>query len=198
MWNERYNTNEYIYGVNPNSFVENNLEYIGKKVLLPADGEGRNSVFLAKNNKEVTCFDGSPVAINKALNLAEINKVTINAIESFAEDFIFEKNYYDSIILCYFHMQPEIRQEIHHKCIEALRPNGTIILEGFDKDQLEYNSGGPKDIVMLFSKKIIEHDFKKLKKIYLANEHVILDEGKYHQGEASVVRFIGKKDKYND
>jgi len=193
MWNDRYKVSEYIYGIEPNEFVKDNMQYIGNKVLLPADGEGRNSIFLAKKGKDVSSFDGSSVAVKKALLLAEQNKVSINAIVSMADEFNFDQNHYDTIILCYFHMSPELRINIHQKCIKALKIGGTIILEGFSKEQLEYKSGGPKDFDMLFSKEIITDDFKDLEKIKLSKELVELNEGKYHQGPGSVIRFIGKK-----
>jgi hypothetical protein len=58
---------------------------------------------------------------------------------------------------------------------------------------MQFNSGGPRNIEMLFSADEIQNDFKLLSKTKLKETETILDEGRFHQGPASVIRMIGKK-----
>jgi len=66
-------------------------------------------------------------------------------------------------------------------------------LEAFNPAQLKNSSGGPKDLSMLLTMEIVEGNFKELTIEVLAYETIILLEGKFHQGEAEVVRFVGRK-----
>ena len=79
FWNERYKEKEYIYGLNPNDFLAQNIRHLkpAGKVLCLAEGEGRNSVYLAKLGFEVEAVDFSLEAQKKALELANKNGVSI-------------------------------------------------------------------------------------------------------------------------
>lgn len=70
-------------------------------------------------------------------------------------------------------------------------------LEWF-KNHLRYrdknpNVGGPKDLDSLFSIEKIKNDFKDYEVLVLEEREVELNEGKYHVGTGSVVRFLGRK-----
>lgn len=73
-------------------------------------------------------------------------------------------------------------------------PGGKIILEAYDKDQLKYNSGGPKNPDLLYSLEEIYTDFNELGIIAFSKELIHLDESSLHQGEASVIRYVGIKE----
>jgi hypothetical protein len=53
--------------------------------------------------------------------------------------------------------------------------------------------GGPQDINMLFSIEEIKADFEAFGIIELSETEVALEEGIYHQGTGSVIRFVGIK-----
>jgi hypothetical protein len=79
-----------------------------------------------------------------------------------------------------------------------LKKGGKVIFEAFSKKHIDYNTknekvGGPKDIDTLFSKEEIVNDFKEFEIIELSEKEVELNEGKYHIGKGSVIRFVGKK-----
>jgi 2-polyprenyl-3-methyl-5-hydroxy-6-metoxy-1,4-benzoquinol methylase len=79
FWDERYSTTEFIYGSEPNSFFKSELEKLASgKILLLGEGEGRNAVYTALNGWTVDAVDFSLKAKEKALQLAEENKVHIN------------------------------------------------------------------------------------------------------------------------
>ena len=68
-WNDRYSNPEYAYGTAPNEWFKEQLTHLpGKgRILLPAEGEGRNAVFAAKQGWEVSAFDPSEAGREKAL-----------------------------------------------------------------------------------------------------------------------------------
>ena len=66
-------------------------------------------------------------------------------------------------------------------------------MEVFSKNQLGRSSGGPKDPDMLFSLDEMKELFPGININYCKEETVVLDEGPYHQGEAIVIRLVGKK-----
>ena len=100
---------------------------------------------------------------------------------------------YDSIGLIYCRMHRDIRQDIHTRFISSLKKDGLIFLEAFSKAQLKRNSGGPKDLNMLFSVKELREDFKTMQIEVLKELILNLDAGDYHRGEASIIRMVAKK-----
>ena len=100
---------------------------------------------------------------------------------------------FDVIALIYAHFPPEIRKLVHQNMIRWLKPGGKLILEAFNSAQLHNNSGGPKDPDMLYTEKMLTEDFYGMKIEKIESTRIILDEGKYHQGPADVIRFIGVK-----
>ncbi|HEY0354603.1 MAG TPA: hypothetical protein VGC29_00285, partial [Flavisolibacter sp.] len=79
FWNKRYADNNWVYGVQPNRFFKQFIDsHKPGRILLPAEGEGRNAVYAAKKGWTVDAFDFSVVARQKALQLAENNNVHIN------------------------------------------------------------------------------------------------------------------------
>jgi SAM-dependent methyltransferase len=74
MWNERYATEDYLFGTEPAAFLAREAARLppASRVLCVADGEGRNSVHLARLGHAVTAFDMSPNAVEKARRLAAV------------------------------------------------------------------------------------------------------------------------------
>jgi SAM-dependent methyltransferase len=193
FWDEKFSSTEYIYGKEPNTFLKKNLDNLRPgKILIPGDGEGRNSVYAAKTFWDVTAFDYSKIAIKKANELAKENNVELTYQLSSVEEFDTSERF-DVIALVFLHLPEETRIKFHKKIINLLKPNGKIICEFFEKDQINNNSGGPKSIDMLYSIDTLEKDFEDLKITFLSKEIVTLNEGPLHQGEAKLVRMIATK-----
>jgi hypothetical protein len=74
-----------------------------------------------------------------------------------------------------------------------LKPGGRIILEAFNPDQLQNTSGGPKELSMLYTADMLKADFEGLSTDILATLQIDLNEGKYHDGIADVIRYVGIK-----
>jgi 2-polyprenyl-3-methyl-5-hydroxy-6-metoxy-1,4-benzoquinol methylase len=193
-WNQRYAEKDFAYGLLPNEFLKAQLEKLPKgNILFPCEGEGRNAVFAAQNGWNVTAFDFSEVGFEKANLLATQNQVAINYSVADALEITFEPESFDAIALIYVHFPEKVRIQFHAKIMNWLKPRGCIILEVFNPLQLNNSSGGPKDISMLYTKEMIEHDFKSIRTKLLCSETIVLNEGKYHQGKADVIRYVGVK-----
>jgi SAM-dependent methyltransferase len=199
FWDIRYNTQKYVYGKEPNGFFSSQLERTPSgNILLPGEGEGRNAVSAALKGWSVDAFDQSGIAKEKALALASENRVQINYKVCQLEDFQFIPNHYDCAGLIFFHADNLGRKYLHQKVYESLKPGGTLILEAFHKEQLNNNTGGPKSLEMLFDEETLSSDFASFRILLLEKKEILLNEGSFHQGEASVIRFLGKKLQLND
>lgn len=202
FWEERYSEKEFAYGVEPNVFFEKVVKDLKLKgtILLPAEGEGRNAVFAAKKGLNVTCFDISSQGKMKAEKLATLNNVQINYLVGEFSELEFEENSFDVIALIYAHFPSNVKSQYHQELVKYLKKDGVLILEGFSKKQLEINKEnekpfGPPNIEMLYTIEDIQNDFSVLETIELSEELIELNEGIYHKGKGSVIRFIGKKNK---
>ena len=194
FWNARYKEETFAYGTKPNEFFKENIDKLpAGKILLPAEGEGRNAVYAASKGWDVTAFDFSEEAKSKALKLATQNEVSLNYEVIKVIDFSTENAQYDVIGLFYAHFPANLRLDFHQKVAHALKNQGFVIFEAFHKNQLNYSSGGPKDFAMLFSVEEVEKEFKGLKILSLEEKIIDLDEGLYHQGKGHVVRMIASK-----
>ena len=200
FWDQRYAEEGYVYGTEPNEYLRHKLEEYKLKgnILFPADGEGRNSVFAASLGFDVTAFDQSEEGQKKALKLAEIKGVKINYLVSSFEIIELQKNYYDCISLIYAHFPPPFNKKYYSEISSFLKPGGVIIIEGFSKNHLELNklnkfSCGPQNLAMLFSVDEFEQYFSNVDIIELTEEIIDINEGPYHKGKASVIRFTGRK-----
>ncbi|MCX8010969.1 MAG: methyltransferase domain-containing protein [Ignavibacteria bacterium] len=196
-WNERFSSEEYVYGKNPNKFLEetfiNKKDLFKSPVLLLGDGEGRNGVFLAQNNLDVTSLDFSEFAVEKIKRLAKEKNVKINLILSDALEFNFVENFWGTIISIFFHLESKDRKIIHDKIKFSLKSGGLFLLEAFSPRQLNFTSGGPKDVDLLYTSDELNKDFSSFEIMKCEEVETELDEGLLHQGKASVVRFIGRK-----
>ena len=194
FWNERYATLEYAYGIEPNQFYKEQLAKLpAGKILFPAEGEGRNAVYAAAQGWQVTAFDPSIEGKRKADRLASNNGVSIDYRIDNYEFVDFPPESFDCIVLIFAHMHPLIRNEYHKKLVSFLKPGGTLIIEGFSKKQIANNSGGPRDVNMLFSNEELQSDFNSFSHLTISETDVHLDEGLFHQGTASVIRVLGIK-----
>lgn len=199
FWNNRYSDEAFAYGESPNEFFKQQiLQFPPGKILLPAEGEGRNAVFAAQLGWQVSAFDQSEAGKTKAEQLASKHQVrTEYRIGEFLE-VSYEKNSFDCIGLIYAHFPVAYKSSYHQLLDSYLKPGGIIILEGFSKSHLQFSAvnpqaGGPKNVDLLFSTEEIKNDFPNYEVLELAEVEVDLQEGAYHNGQSSVIRFVGRK-----
>ncbi|MGE8512294.1 MAG: class I SAM-dependent methyltransferase [Chryseobacterium culicis] len=198
-WDERYSSEEFAYGTKPNNYLREQLTLLKPgKILFPAEGEGRNAVFASTQGWQVSAFDISANGRNKALQLAEQQGTTIDYQVGELSTLNYQEQQFDAIALIYAHFPGDIKSSIHQMLNQYLRKGGFIIFEAFSKSHLEYIAknekvGGPKDIESLFSIEEIKADFPDYNIIELEETEIELNEGLFHNGTGSVIRFVGQK-----
>lgn len=194
IWNNRYSSHEYIYGKEPNQFLKAELDKIKPgKILFMGEGEGRNAVYAATLGWDVEAVDYSEAGKEKAEKLAIEKKVIINyCVEDLAK-FVPKQNYYDAVVLIYLHLEEELRERVSKIAIDATKQDGKIILEAFERDQINNSSGGPKNAELLYLLQDVVEDFIDLDFEKLSKDNIVLNEGEGHQGKAVVIRFVGVK-----
>lgn len=193
-WDERYSAEEYIYGTHPNAWFAEKLSVMSpEKLLLPAEGEGRNAVYAATLGWDVSAFDQSEEGRKKALKLAADKGVSINYSIDNLTTFNCHEACFDAIALIFVHMPVEIRQMVHQNLIKCLKPGGYLILEAFTKKQIQNTSGGPRTELLLYERDYLQNDFSELEIIDFDETTTMLNEGPLHQGEAYVLRLLARK-----
>lgn len=198
-WDERYSSKEFAYGTEPNNYLREQLSQLTPgKILFPAEGEGRNAVFAATQGWQVSAFDISANGRSKGLQLAEQLGTTIDYQVGELSTMNYQEHQFDAIALIYAHFPGDIKSSIHQMLNQYLRKGGFVIFEAFSKNHLEYIArnekvGGPKDIESLFSIEEIKADFPDYHIIELAETEIELNEGLFHNGTGSVIRFVGQK-----
>lgn len=191
-WDQRYADEEFHYGKEPNEFFKREIDKLKPgKLLLPAEGEGRNAVYAAKLGWDVVAFDSSVEGQKKAYRLAKEQGVEIEYQLKSYEEFTAEENSFDMLAFIYAH-NPN-RQQNHRKLARFVKPGGKILLEGFSKEQLQYGTGGPPVLQLLFSEEEIKEDFKDLTEIKVEKVVKHLSEGKHHLGDSSIIQLLGEK-----
>lgn len=194
FWDNRYAEPEYAYGETPNRFFESQLNSLTPGVIiLPCEGEGRNGIYAAGQGWKVLAFDQSTAGKEKAMRLSHKKGVHLDYVIQDAALADYGESTADVVALFYAHFPPEIRKQLHRKASAWLKPGGRIILEAFHPNQLQNHSGGPKDIHQLYTPALLQEDFMNLKILQNQDLQIELEEGKYHQGKANVIRFVAIK-----
>ena len=193
FWNGKFSRDGYLYGTKPNAFISSKIELLTKKtrVLCLGEGEGRNAIFFAKNDFIVTAMDASDVGLSKLHFRSIEENIKIETICLDLNEWnVSEK--FDVIVASYLHMYKNERESLFDKIENSLYKDGYFIGEFFSTKQIDYNSGGPKDLELLYTIEDFENHFKSCKK-EISEEIVSLDEGKGHQGQACVIRVVIQK-----
>ncbi len=196
FWNKKFKGEEYLYGTEPNPFFKQFIDnQTPGKLLLPAEGEGRNAAYAAEKGWDVTAFDNSSVAHNKALTLVKSRdlSITYNLHSVEETDNQYNNSAFDVIALCYFHLPSDARTHFHQVFMQKIKSGGHLYIIGFSKEQLKYNSGGPPNADMLFEVSALKEDFKNYATRNVHTFETILSEGRGHKGKASLTEAIIKK-----
>ncbi len=197
LWNSKFSRDGFLYGTEVNNFIKENSHLIkkGSKVLCLGEGEGRNALFLAKKGLHVEALDASDIGLKKLQQRALKENVAITIRHTLLENWQ-AAHKYDVIISTFIHLKRDEQKNMFIKAIDALEENGYFIAEFFSIDQMNFLSGGPKNTNLLYQLDELYKLFSSLPcTIYkLSQEIVVLDEGKGHRGEASVIRMVLKRE----
>lgn len=196
FWDLRYSEPGFVYGTEPNEFFRQELDRLRPgRILLPGEGEGRNAIYAARKGWEVTAFDQSRVARQKAIDRAKSENLDIRYQESDLNEYICSGliKGFDLIALIYIHMPSSSRRSVHHNLVKCLRPGGRILMECFHADQLKYGTGGPSVRDLLYTTGDLQGDFRDLN-IEKCEQYVVeRREGSYHNGLSSIIQLTAIK-----
>ena len=195
-WNERYRAPDYIFGTGPNAFLASNASRLkrGQAALCVADGEGRNSVWLAEQGLEVSAFDFSPIGVEKARKLAAARSVKVRCDVSSVYDWRWPVAEFDLVAAIFVQFaDPPMRSFMFERMARALRPGGFLLIEGYTPKQLEFGTGGPKQLNQLYTDELLRAAFPGFEVLELRQYEAELDEGSRHRGMSAVIDFAGRK-----
>ena len=195
MWDKRFSTPDYVFGQEPNAFLVSQAALLGKgHALALADGEGRNSVWLAQQGFTVDAFDFSAPAVDKAKALAAKHHVTVNFTCSDWQSFEWKAAHYDLVAGIFFQFAtPDERVELFEKIKQSLKPGGVVVIQGYGKNQLSYNTGGPGKLDHLYDEDLLRQAFAGYDIQVCETYETIIHEGAGHSGMSALVGLVARK-----
>ena len=195
MWNKRFSTPDYVFGEEPNAFLVAQAALLGQgRARALADGEGRNSVWLAQQGLSVDAFDFSAPAVDKAKALAAKHPVQVNFSCSDWQSFDWQANHYDLVAGIFFQFAtPVERAELFEKIKHCLKPGGTVVIQGYGKNQLSYKTGGPDKIEHLYDEALLHQAFAGYDVLTSSTYETPIHEGAGHSGMSALVGFVARK-----
>jgi cyclopropane fatty-acyl-phospholipid synthase-like methyltransferase len=195
MWDERFSNPEAVYGEEPNSYLRSQAFRLnpGMKVFVPADGYGRNGIWLAKQGFQVRTVDLSAVGVERARKAAQAAGVNITMEVADLATWAWPVDEFDAVVSIFFHMLPDVRAKVHPAMLQALKPGGIVTLQAFTPEQLRFGSGGPKQVELLYTADILRADFAGAEVLQLEETVTQLDEGHMHHGAGAVVQGVFRR-----
>ena len=194
-WDARFSTDNYIFGTAPNVWLAQHRDLLpaGGRVLAVADGEGRNSVWLAQQGLRVDAFDISPVGIDKATKLAQQANVQVNYQVCGADNFDWKPEAYDVVVAIFIQFAaPDARARLFAHMKSALKPNGLILLQGYTPKQLDYRTGGPPSLDHLYTEALLRDAFNDMTIVELEAYESVLTEGTQHSGRSALIGMVAR------
>ncbi len=194
-WDESFAKEEFVYGVNPNLFIEAEAKRFKSKsnIACLAEGEGRNAVYLAKQGHDVTAYDISNVGLDKASKLAESNDVSIKTKQMDLINESLPENTYDHAILVFGHVHKDNQTTLINNLISTVKKGGLVMFEVYSNAQLNYNTGGPGNLDYLYDPKTILDIIDPYECIHFYYGEAVRYEGSRHSGLGHVIQVIIKK-----
>ena len=194
-WDKRFSTPDYVFGEEPNDFLVSQASRLGHgHTLALADGEGRNSVWLAQQGFTVDAFDFSAPAVAKSQALAAKRHVHVNYNCSDWQSFDWKDAYYDLIVGIFFQFAaPTERAELFEKIKSTLKPGGLLLIQGYGKNQLSYNTGGPGKLDHLYDNALMLDAFTGYDVLVCDTYETTIQEGAGHSGMSALVGFVARK-----
>ena len=195
-WNQRYASEPHLFGQEPNEYLRTQAHHIapGGRVLCVADGDGRNSVWLARQGLRVDAFDISDVGVARARQMAADAQVTVDYSVADCDQWPWPTASYDAVVAIFVQFaDPAMRERLFAHMVEALRPGGVLVLQGYTPRQLEYKTGGPPILSHLYTPELIRSAFAGLQIIELRDYEAVLSEGTQHRGPSALLGLVARK-----
>jgi cyclopropane fatty-acyl-phospholipid synthase-like methyltransferase len=195
-WDKRYERDDYLFGTEPAMFLQRETMRLeaGQRALCIADGEGRNSVFLAARGLTVTAFDPSAVALAKARRLAEARAVDVEFRQSTVEDWNWTPGAFDVAVAIFIQFAaPALRAEIFRGMDRTLRPGGMLLIHGYAERQVGYGTGGPPNPENMYDLLMLREAFPGYRVLHADDYDTEIREGEGHSGISGLIDFVAVK-----
>jgi SAM-dependent methyltransferase len=195
-WNLRFQAPGFLFGTQPNTWLRDHASHwqTGQRVLCVADGEGRNSVWLAQQGLQVDAFDISGVGVAKARVLAREAGVAVNFHVSDCDAYPWPEAAYDGVAAIFVQFaDPALRARLFANIVRCLRPGGSLVLQGYTPRQLEYKTGGPSIASHLYTGTMLREAFGSLEILELQEYEAELSEGTGHSGRSALAGLIARR-----
>ncbi|EHR72997.1 Tellurite resistance protein TehB [Burkholderiales bacterium JOSHI_001] len=196
-WNSRFEAAEgYLFGTEPNLYLRSQVQRLrrGGRVLCVADGDGRNSVWLARQGFVVDAFDIAEVGVHKAQALAREAGVVVNHEVADADTWAWPQARYDAVVAIFIQFaDPAQRALLFDRMAQALRPGGLLVLQGYTPRQLDYKTGGPPLLSHLYTEALLREAFASLQIEELRVYEDELAEGTQHRGRSALVGLVARR-----
>jgi len=198
FWSARYRDagDDYLFGTAPNAFLSAQAGRFaaGMSVLAVADGEGRNSVWLAEQGCAVTATEISPVALAKATKLARARQVAVDFIEADLLRWDWPLAAFDAVVGIFIQFVGPAEREILFAGMQAaVKPGGLLLLHGYTPKQLEYRTGGPSAVENLYTAELLRSAFAGWELLELREHEDVMAEGRGHAGRAALIDLVARK-----
>jgi cyclopropane fatty-acyl-phospholipid synthase-like methyltransferase len=195
-WNRRFRTDGYLFGTEPNAWLREHRGLLqpGQRVLSVADGEGRNSVWLAQQGLAVDAFDVSTVGVAKARALAAERGVNVNFSVSDVDGFAWPEAAYDAVVAIFVQFaDPALRERLFVHCRRTLKSGGLLLLQGYTPRQLEYKTGGPPHLAHLYTEAMLRQAFADWDILELREYEAEVSEGTGHKGRSALIGMVAQR-----
>jgi len=195
-WNRRYDSTDFLFGTAPNEWLRQRAHLLPPhgRILCVADGEGRNSVWLARQGFEVDAFDVADRAVDKARAFAQREGVTVNFAVADCDGFSWPEAAYDGVAAIFVQFaDPPTRARMFERIVRSLKPGGVLILQGYAPKQLEYRTGGPPILSHLYTQELLQAAFADLSIIELKDYEALVHEGQGHSGQSALIGLVARR-----
>jgi cyclopropane fatty-acyl-phospholipid synthase-like methyltransferase len=201
-WNTRYADagDDYLFGTEPNRFLAHRADLLrdGHNVLCVADGEGRNSVWLAEQGLEVTAVEISSVAVEKAQRLAAGRGVRIafEVADTLAPGWPPPPMHglFDWVVGVFIQFTGSEERGRQFAAMKQLaRRGGRVLLQGYTPKQLDYGTGGPGVLENLYTAEILRAAFGDWAIEELVEYEDEVSEGRGHSGRSALIGMVARK-----
>ena len=195
-WENRYRVPGYAFGTEPNYFLASCKALLPRsgKALAVADGEGRNGIWLAEQGLDVLSIDFSPAAQEKARALAKQRGVSFTIASADVHTWDYPEAVFDVVVEIFTQFSsPAERAQKWAGMRNALKPGGLLIIQGYTPKQLQYGTGGPKEIENLYTRAMLEEAFHGFHDLTIVEEELELHEGTSHGGMSAVINLTARK-----
>ncbi|MGR3712161.1 MAG: SAM-dependent methyltransferase [Shimia sp.] len=197
MWEERFSSSDdYVFGTAPAQFLLDHQVHLtsGHTALAVADGEGRNSVYMAQQGLTVTALEFAPTAIARAHDLAATKGVTLNIRQTDVLRDAWPAETYDLVAGIFIQfVGPDGRRIQFQHIKDATKPGGLVMLHGYTPEQLDHGTGGPPFRENMYTDVILRAAFVGWDIVECREYEREVQEGRGHSGMSALIDFVARK-----